>query len=146
MRIRRIILGPAGFKGLAIARGRGGVDRIKDKEGILQERINERTFGLFQTEGDLLSTETLLEPSGPVCNGFGGMLQDGIFSLSRGAIIETKGVLLARPIQTDEGGKVALARCYPIQLGLIHFKCWVVFCFSGGANTAGFHSAKALLF
>jgi len=81
-----------------------------------------------------------------VCNGFGGMLQDGIFSLSRGAIIETKGVLLARPIQTDEGGKVALARCYPIQLGLIHFKCWVVFCFSGGANTAGFHSAKALLF
>src|SRR6266480_6087624 len=38
---------------------------------------------------------------------------------------------LARPIQTDEGGKVALARCYPIQLGLIHFKCWVVFCFSG---------------
>ena len=106
MRIRRIILGPAGFKGLAIARGRGGVDRIKDKEGILQERINERTFGLLQTEGDFLSPVTLLEALSPVRNGLGDVLQGGMFSLPRGAIIETKGVLLARPIDADESGKI----------------------------------------
>ncbi len=87
LRISRIILGPAGFKGLAIARSRCRVDRIEDKEGIFQERINERTFGLLHTEGDFLSPETLLEALAPLRNGLRGMLQRGSLSLSCGAII-----------------------------------------------------------
>jgi hypothetical protein len=97
-------------KGLTVTRGCGGVDRIEDKEGILQERINERTFGLFQTEGDFLSPERLLEALGPLRNGFGCVLQRGIFSLFCGAIIQTKGMSLARPIKANESGKVASAK------------------------------------
>ncbi len=59
LRVRGIILGPAGFESLAVARGRGRVDWIEDKKGIFQERVNERTFGLLQTQRNLLSRETL---------------------------------------------------------------------------------------
>jgi len=48
-------------------------------------------------------------------NGFGRVFQSGIFSLPCGAIIQTKGVLLAlllaRPIDADESGKLAECGC-----------------------------------
>jgi hypothetical protein len=68
---------------------------------LFQERVHEWAFGLLQTQGDLFSRETLLQCVGPLRDGFRGVLQSGTFPLGRGAIIQTKGVPLARPIDAD---------------------------------------------
>jgi hypothetical protein len=62
------------------------------------------------------------------------------------AIIQTKGVPLARPINADESRQAAFDRCCRVRcvhLGLIHFT--VEFAVAGRFEHAGFHSAKALL-
>src|SRR5438132_3791758 len=144
LRVRRIVLGSAGFKGLPVARGRRGVDRIEDKEWILQERVNEWSFGLLQTEGNLPSRKTLLQPSRPLHNGLGRVFQNGTFSLSCGAIIQTEGVPLARPINANESGQFRrFGR--PVHKNL--FLLWLNFVFFSQAvrEHAGFPSATPLL-
>ena len=77
LRIGGIALGPAGFKGLAVASGGGRVDRVEHEEGISQEGGDEGSFGLLQAEGNLPLGETLFQRAGPLRDRFWSVLKGG---------------------------------------------------------------------
>ena len=110
LRIGGIALGPAGFKGLAVASGGGRVDRVEHEEGISHKSAEEGAFGLLQAEGNFPIGETLFQRTGPLRDRFWSVLQGGGFTLARCAIVETQSVLCAAPIQPKESSKVAVLR------------------------------------
>jgi hypothetical protein len=99
---------------------------------------------LLQTQGNFLSRKARLERLRPLRNGLGRVLQRRSLSFSCGAIIQTKGVPLARPINANESGQFRRS-ARPVHKNLLLL--WLNFVFFSQVDRehAGFHSAKALL-
>jgi hypothetical protein len=87
--IARIIFGPAGRERLPVLGSCGRVDRVEHKKVIRQERIDEWTTRLLQTDSDLPSGKAGAQGGGPCCKLFWGVLEDERFFLAGRRINQT---------------------------------------------------------
>ena len=70
--------------------GEGGwVDRVEDKEVILQERKDQRAARLLQTERDLLTSKACPSLSDPLGKSFRGVIDDEMLCLASSEINQT---------------------------------------------------------
>jgi hypothetical protein len=82
--ILRVIFGPAGRERFTVLGQRGRVDRVEDQKVILQERVDQWTTRLLQTDRNLLSGKAGAQCGGPCIKLFWGVLEDqGLFLAGR---------------------------------------------------------------
>jgi hypothetical protein len=105
LRIGRIGLGVAGLEGLTILRQGGGIHRKQDKEVMFLQRVDQRSAGDLETDGQRLAVKALPERSGPLINGVGAMGQHGEFTLAASGRLQADVVFRIGPVDADEGGE-----------------------------------------
>src|SRR6266511_78406 len=83
VRIPRIILGSAGRERFTVLGQRGRVNGVEDQKVVFQERIDEWTTRLLQTDGNRLSGKAGAQRGGPGIKLFRSVLEDeGLFLAS----------------------------------------------------------------
>src|SRR5918996_445169 len=91
--IPRIIFGPAGRERFPVLGQRGGVDRVEDQKVVLQERVDQRTTRLLQTDRNWLSGKAGAQCGGPGLKLFRSVLEDAGRFLARCHVKETDSML-----------------------------------------------------
>src|SRR5215470_18340822 len=106
IRILRIIFGAAGRECFPVLSQGGGVDGVKNQKVVLQERIDQKTPRLLQTDGNGLSDKAGAQGSSPGLKGFWGVREDARLCLTGRHVKQTDIMFGIGPINGDQGSKL----------------------------------------
>ena len=104
----RIVLGAAGRERSAVLRERARVHREDHEDVVLEQGGDDGTLREFETHGDALASETITEPTSPVLDGLGAVLDDRELDGVGIRGLQADVVLAIGPVDTDERGEFRL--------------------------------------
>ena len=99
--VRRVVFGPAGVEGFAIAGQRLGIDRVEHEELVLHQRVDHRASPLFDGNPHGPAPKPLAELGDPAVQHVRLLLERELFHRAARGGLELHRVRAISPIESD---------------------------------------------